>query len=290
MDMKDSLETSIILNFQHEYQLFKEKNPNSLIKKWFINQGIKRPIESVSAFKYDIVFIGSYESPRYTGAGIIIYPSSPKYTKIYIGQLKGGKRHGKGWRFINNELFIGSYQNDEKTGPAIVFEIKDQKRTKIFDGAYSKGEAHGQCYIKEKDHVYEGKVVNGTYHGFCKITYPNGDYFEGTMFNGKITGNGMIKYSNGDVYRGGFVDNKRYGEGSYEFQKYENEISTESSIESVSSKKFKEIERLKQKFKNFRNRSAEKDKDDSMNQNFQKKSFMYTDWKYSSKRPRDELN
>lgn len=288
--MQDSLETSIILNLKEEYELFKNNSSESLIKKWFQKNGITSTVESTSAFKYDVIFIGSYESPRYTGHGIIIYPSSPSFSKVFLGNFRNGKRHGVGWRLMNNELFVGSYTEDVKNGPAIIFEIKENRRTKILDGSYLNGKIHGQCYIKKPDHVFEGKVMNNLYHGFCKITYPNGDFFEGTMFNGQITGNGVIKYHNGDVYRGGFVNNKRYGEGSYTFKKIENEVSTENSIESVSSKKFKEIQRLREKFKQQTVNPMEEDHDDSGNQGFQKKSFMYSDWTYSTKRPQEEIN
>lgn len=287
MESKDSIEKKIILNLKHEYELFKQKSKDSLIRKWLNNHGIKSPVLSKSTFKYKVTFIGAKANPKYTGYGIIIYPTPNPFSKAFIGELKNGERDGEGLRLLNNKLFIGNYKKDKKNGKAIVLKIEGEKSTKIFDGDYKQGNRHGDCYIEEDDHIFEGKVLNGLYNGFCKIYYKNGNYFEGTMTKGVISGSGIIKYSNGDIYEGGFLNNKRYGEGSYIF-KSDIESMVDDTQESLD--KFISMKKMSSNLKNFIMENKDNKISKPKNSSSITKSALYTDWSYSTKRPQEEFS
>lgn len=287
MDNNDSIETKIILNLKREYELFKKKSKESLIRKWLKSHGIEKPVLSKTTFKYKVTFIGEKADPKYTGLGIIIYPTPTPFSKAFIGKFKTGKRHGVGWRLLNNELFIGKYKSDKKDGKAIVFKIEDEKRIKIFDGDYKQGNRHGDCYIEEDDHIFEGKVLDGLYNGFCKIYYKNGNYFEGTMTKGMISGTGIVKYNNGDIYEGGFLENKRYGEGSYIFK---SDVESMMDVTDESINKFVSMKKMSSNLKNFiqENKGVKIIKPQSSTSI--SKSGLYTDWSYSTKRPQEEFS
>ena len=287
MNKKDSIETSIILNLEREYKLFTKASKDSLILKWFKSHGINKPIQSKKAFKYKVTFIGQKDDPKYTGLGIIIYPTPKPYSKAFVGKFKEGKRHGVGWRLLNKELFIGKYKGDAKDGKAIIFRIENDKRLKIFDGEFNNGKKHGDCYIEEKDYIFEGKVLNGLYHGFCKIYYKNGNYFEGTMTKGSISGSGIVKYNNGDIYEGGFLENKRYGEGSYIFKSDVQSILGESDN---SINNFESIQKKSTNLKNFIKENKNIQKNQSSSSTSISKSGLYTDWSYCHKRPSEDLD
>lgn len=290
MQKKDSIETTIILNLKREFELFKKRDEKSLILTWFTQNDIKEPKLSKTAFHHNLTFIGSEENPKYTGLGIIIYPSKPACSKAFIGNFKEGKRHGVGWRLLNDELFIGKYNLDKKDGAAIIFRIVGNKRIKIFDGRFEKGKHHGNCFIKKEDHIFEGKISKGLYNGYCKISYKNGDYFEGTMIKGTISGTGKIKYNNGDIYEGGFIDNRRCGEGSYIFKREIDEslLNAGDSDDSIHIQKIRDLEKAKEAFEKEHNKPS--NLNDVSAGDYIGKSGLYTDWSYSSKRKDIEIN
>jgi len=230
MQPSASLEIKILLNLKHQLDLYQKKSEDSLILKWFKSKGVDSPIESFNAFKYDVHFLGKKEDPKYTGFGIIIYPSDQPFTKCYIGEFKRGRRNGKGWRLLNDTIFEGTYKRDFKHGPAKNWKVQDSKFENVFDGMYVDGKMHGKCFLKDANHTFEGHVFKGLYHGKCKITYPNGDIFQGSMIKGEMSGQAKITYANGDKYEGGLLNNSLTGEGNYSWNSNNGSMNFSSNL------------------------------------------------------------
>ena len=137
------------MNMNNEYLKFSKKSKDSKIIQWMNGQNVMKPSESRTVIRSGGVFIGNYPSANYTGPAVIIYSSDIEFTKCYVGFFKNGKRHGKGWRRLNNELFIGSYMNNKKHGDARILQFPERETT--FNGKYRSGLMHGQCYIKNEE-------------------------------------------------------------------------------------------------------------------------------------------
>jgi hypothetical protein len=263
MFTSSELEKKILINLQQEIQYFRDEKKESKILKWFKLKGIDSPIESHSAFKYNVHFIGKKEDPKYTGYGLIIYPSEEPFKKCYIGQFERGRRHGKGLRIMNDTIFDGNYKRDFKHGSAKVWKAKKSTFEKVFEGTYSEGKMHGKCYIKDDEHLFEGYVFKGLYHGKCRIKYKNGDTFEGSMVKGEMSGKAKIKYANGDIYEGGMLNNLRAGEGNYHWNQSNISLNFSSNLSTTKTSESNILEK----------KPEEKWK-----------------WNFSKKRKADELN
>jgi hypothetical protein len=230
MEKTHSIEIQILLNLKNEIEEFKQKKANSLILKWFKEKKIPSPIESDSTFKHNVHFIGGEANPKYTGYGLVLYPSPKEFSKCYIGKFTRGRRDGYGWRLLNDTIFEGTYTNDVKNGPAKIWKIENQGLVLIFKGGYKSGKMHGHCMVQDEEHKFEGSIDQNLYHGFCRIWYSDGQKFEGTMVKGEMSGTGKITYSNGDIYEGGLFKNMRIGQGNYYFNQTNKNVNLSSNI------------------------------------------------------------
>jgi hypothetical protein len=230
MEKKHSMEVQILLNLKNEIHNLNNSDKESLLRKWFKEKNIDSPIDSKTTFKHNIRFLGKEENPKYSGYGIIIYPSPEEFSKCYIGHFDKGKRDGKGCRLLNNTIFEGTYKSDLKSGPAKIWKIEDKSLELIFKGQYKNGKMHGNCLVQDEQHKFEGNIDQGLYHGFCKIWYTNGDSFQGTMVKGEMSGTGKITYANGDFYEGGLFKNMRIGKGNYYFNQSNRNVNLSSNI------------------------------------------------------------
>jgi uncharacterized caspase-like protein len=115
----------------------------------------------------------------------------------YIGDLVGGKRHGKGKAVYScGAWYDGDWKEDKWHG---------------------KGTQHG----KTDDGVtftYVGDFVDGNSHGKGKITWENGTQYEGDWKDDKFHGTGTLRGTDDDgitfTYFGDFFDNNFHGTGT----------------------------------------------------------------------------
>ena len=212
-NLLNALEVQIITNIDRELEYFNDKNPNSLISKWFSGKGISKPKISTSTFTNNIIFIAEDTSATHTGDGIMIFPKQSSRNNCYVGQFKKGKRDGHGHRLMRGYIFIGQYTNDAKHGPAVM--IKADTGDLIFEGHFHMDKMNGKCFWKDPSHEFNGNIDMQVYNGPCSIKYPNGDVFKGVMKNGHIEGFGKLTYGNGDIYEGEFKKNLMHGQGNY---------------------------------------------------------------------------
>ena len=286
MEKKERIEIEILLNIHREYELLKSKSKDSLILQWFKSHNITDPIRSNETFRQNIMFIGSENNPNNTGFAIILYPGETFGKKVFIGQMKKGLRHGRGWRINNKEIFIGKYHKNTKHGKAEIYNYEKEKKVLVFRGFFYKDEPHGRCYIvKKNEYTFDGDVSYGLYDGPCEIVYENGDLFKGTMTKGSINGHGKIIYANGDIFEGNLKDNVRTGDGSYVYA--QKDVMNQDSIDLLAAKPnpefFNTLEASAKKLtQNGENRKSEGD--------IITHSGLYKDWNYSTKRPESEIN
>lgn len=244
---KMSIEIQILKNFQAEFEKYKTKAKDSLILEWFRSKGIKKPVHTFNTFKYNVEFIGEKDKAKYSGFGILIYPTEIPYSKCYIGEFKKGRRNGKGFRLMNSTIFDGEYKMDRKHGRARMWEINDYKQRLVFEGSYLEGQMHGECFVRDADHEFQGQVYKGLYHGACEIKYPNGDRYSGAMFKGEMSGKCTIEYANGDRYDGQLFENRRTGEGNYTWstrnvrQNFSSNLSTTNTSDQDRSSRKKDL-------------------------------------------------
>lgn len=115
-----------------------------------------------------------------------------KEGEIYTGELRNGRRHGRGTFDVNGCVAVGQFEEGLLQGIGMETHA---------DGA-----------------VYKGAFVDGRYNGHGLFTYPHGGTYEGELKDGEIHGTGTRVYvtnkgtPKGD-YRGQWVMGRRHGRG-----------------------------------------------------------------------------
>ena len=125
---------------------------------------------------------------------VIEEPSERSDVKIespgYSGELKNGKRHGKGKLVLRNgDIYIGSWEDNRKTGQGVYL--------------YSNG-------IK-----YNGQWKDDIMEGSGSFIFPRTGTYYGDIKKGQMTGYGVFKYNDGSVYEGCWKEGKWHGRGKY---------------------------------------------------------------------------
>ncbi|CAF3228836.1 unnamed protein product, partial [Rotaria sp. Silwood2] len=111
-----------------------------------------------------------------------IYPDGSRYK----GNLRGGKRHGRGtYDFVNGEKYEGEWADDQTNGIGI----------RNFPNG----------------NRYEGNERNGKRHGYGILYFVNGEKYEGDWANDKKNGSGKYTWSQNLQYEGTLRDNKKDG-------------------------------------------------------------------------------
>eukprot|EP00605_Chrysophyceae_sp_TOSAG23-4_P000684 GSChrysophyteH1.ASY1.ANO1.768.1 assembled CDS len=160
----------------------------------------------------------------------------------YIGEVKDGKRHGKGayWRNDKSgkcvDVFVGNFENDMREGDCQFFHLakgstyngewhKDTKHGQgtftwasgeRYTGQYADGLMEGKGkYVFASGAVYEGEWHKGTKHGQGTFTWASGERYTGQYADGLMEGKGKYVFASGAVYEGEWHKNKMHGQGTY---------------------------------------------------------------------------
>lgn len=130
----------------------------------------------------------------------------------YVGEIKDGKRHGKGtFYFSNGFKYEGEFKNGVIEGQG-TFYYDDGN---IYNGEFVNNIRQGKGTMNYSNgDKYEGNWLEGKKSGKGIYTFANGDIYDGTFESGNQNGKGILKKSNGYTYEGEFVENKAHGEGS----------------------------------------------------------------------------
>lgn len=160
---------------------------------------------------------------------------------IYKGDIKDGKRHGKGeMKFASGEKYNGDWKEDLMDGNGIYVWLDGPR----YNGPFKRGKREGRCELYEdgKGATYKGELCddkicgegkaewpnrtsyhgdwsNGYQHGIGEFQFENHEKFasyKGEWKEGKMGGKGKFVYKNGDIYDGEFEgEGLRHGTGEY---------------------------------------------------------------------------
>ncbi|OQR81382.1 hypothetical protein THRCLA_11784 [Thraustotheca clavata] len=157
---------------------------------------------------------------------------------IYVGEMRQGKRHGRGKYTSKNSKhsYEGEWDMDLRHGQGT---MTSGSHDFIYDGAWVQNTRtgfgtcvisgvesysgqwynnafHGHGKYSEADgSVYEGEFLCGKKHGVGRWTSANGVVYQGEFADGEKHGVGTITYSDGSTYTGEFQHNQRHGEGTF---------------------------------------------------------------------------
>eukprot|EP01084_Bolivina_argentea_P026849 49922_1 len=130
-----------------------------------------------------------------------------------------GKRHGKGKYEYNMasglvKIYEGDWRNGKEHGKGVL--TIHQKFPKVYDGDWVNGCRDGQgTQTQSATQKYEGGWKNNTRHGKGKFTYDDGTVYDGDWVRGQQHGECKFTYADGAVYEGGWKDGKKHGKGKY---------------------------------------------------------------------------
>eukprot|EP01062_Namystynia_karyoxenos_P062435 TRINITY_DN55316_c0_g1_i1.p1 TRINITY_DN55316_c0_g1~~TRINITY_DN55316_c0_g1_i1.p1 ORF type:complete len:342 (+),score=100.51 TRINITY_DN55316_c0_g1_i1:80-1027(+) len=128
----------------------------------------------------------------------------------YEGQLKDGKRHGKGKLVFKYGVYEGDWEDGKMQG----FGVLQLKTGNRYEGQFVQNRFEGLGKLRWRSgKVYEGQLRRGQMHGKGKLASDEG-VFEGHFENCVMTGPGTMRYANGNVYSGEWRENTMWGEGT----------------------------------------------------------------------------
>jgi len=95
-------------------------------------------------------YLGDRVDGKPDGLGIMIYPGR---MKVYVGQWRKGKRHGKGFmNYSLGERYVGDWEDDVRQGYGIT--VFEGRRTAVYykewKGQYQNDKWEGEAEIEEK--------------------------------------------------------------------------------------------------------------------------------------------
>ena len=193
-------------NFINNYSINKRNYFNLLnlntLKDY--NETLKKELDK--AIKEDKVYVFSYQN-FYNDNG-----------EKYIGEMKNGKKDGKGIIYFNksdksgNKCYEGDFKNDKMEGKGVLIWNSGDR----YEGAFKKSriDGKGKIFWNNGD-IYEGDFKKNKIEGKGIKYYHNGDRYEGDLKNYEMEGKGIKDYQNGDRYEGDWKNNKREGKGIY---------------------------------------------------------------------------
>jgi hypothetical protein len=132
---------------------------------------------------------------------------------VYDGEVKDGKRHGKGKMiYSDNMVYEGEWNDDNRKGRGKL-TFPDGS---YYDGEFKDNKMEGNGKMKFSNGViYEGEWKNSQCDGIGKMTYIDGAIYQGNWLDGQKNGKGKMNYFNGNIYLGEWKYNNMNGIGIY---------------------------------------------------------------------------
>ncbi|CAF3914182.1 unnamed protein product [Adineta steineri] len=153
----------------------------------------------------------------------LILIHTDRWGNRYEGEMKDGKKHGKGHMdFANGDRFTGDYIEDSITGQGVYIYANGAR----YEGQWKDSKKHGKGqmdfdssikYISDWIEDNRGQFKDNKEHGKGQADFVNGDKYTGDWINSDRTGQGLYIFANGDRYEGQWKDNKRHGKGNMDF-------------------------------------------------------------------------
>ncbi|MBN1363588.1 MAG: 2-isopropylmalate synthase [Syntrophaceae bacterium] len=147
-----------------------------------------------------------------SGFGDEVWYEKGKEIRSYKGQIKMGKRHGKGaLTFVNGNKYECDFINGEVTARGTLTFPNGDK----YIGGFVNGVIHGKgTYTFANGDKYVGDFLKNKRSGKGTLTLANGDKYIGDFLNGAFHGRGILTFANGTKYKGGFANGKFHGKGT----------------------------------------------------------------------------
>jgi hypothetical protein len=159
-----------------------------------------------------VTWSGNCVNEYASGSGTETWYKNGEEIRHYKGQLKMGKRHGKGTlAFVNGNKYECDFINGEVTARGTLTFANGDK----YIGDFVNGIIQGKgTYIFSNGDKYVGNFVNNKRNGKGTLTFANGDKYVGDFVKGVFQGKGTLTFANGTKYEGGFVNGKFHGKGT----------------------------------------------------------------------------
>ena len=175
--IKQLLEISTFCTKIIQYQ---EETKKLFVEKFFVNKKLEYP----DGNKYE----GEIKNGKKEGKGILYYNNGDKYD----GFFKDDKREINGILYYKNgNKYEGEFKNDKKNGKGIFY--------------YNDGQYKGDKYV--------GDFLDDYKHGKGIYYFHSGNKYEGDWKHNKMEGKGLFFFKNGDIYEGDFKDWVQEGKG-----------------------------------------------------------------------------
>ena len=139
------------------------------------------------------------------------YPDGSRYE----GEIKNGKKEGKGILYYNNgDKYDGFFKDDKKEINGVLY----YKNGNIYEGEFKNDKKNGKGTFYYNDGQYKGDKYVGDFlddykHGKGIYYFHSGNKYEGDWKNNKMEGKGIFFFNNGDIYEGDFKDWVQDGKG-----------------------------------------------------------------------------
>lgn len=136
-------------------------------------------------------------------------------TGKYEGEVKDGKRHGKGTNIgLYGVKYVGDWVDGVAEGYGVYTELNGTK----YEGQWKSGAPHGQGKAVYSDgSTYEGSFAGGVRQGQGTFIFPDGLKYVGGFENDRAAGKGVLYFTNGAVYEGDIQKYVPVGNGTSTF-------------------------------------------------------------------------
>ena len=133
-------------------------------------------------------------------------------TNRYVGEMRGGKRHGQGTYIAGNgALYEGEWHDSNRHGQGIMTWANGDR----YEGEWRDGKPHSQGTMTWTSGThYEGEFHRGKRHGNGICAWVNGDRYEGEWRYGERHSQGTYTWPGGDRYEGEWRDGKPHSQGT----------------------------------------------------------------------------
>ena len=138
-------------------------------------------------------------------SGLVPIEVSPTPTDdCYEGDMKNGKRHGKGTcHYADGDTYVGNWIDNLPSG----YGKYTTKGGGWYRGQLHQGKFHGKgTYHYESGDVYSGDFVDNQPEGKGLMRWKQGNRYKGEFKGGKLHGLGTLYYANGTSVRRYFVN------------------------------------------------------------------------------------
>ena len=176
------------------------------------------------------VYIGELEGMLRHGKGSITFAGGDKYEGDFVYDRINGKGS---YYYLSGDKYEGEFSAGQKWGQGKYTWAPDSSgRSDVYEGTYEADLRSGTGrYTWADGGVYEGSYVKDAKQGIGKMTFAGGDVYEGQYADDMRTGKGKYVWADGGTYEGEFVKNEITGYGTYSWTSGSNRLSYEGYFE-----------------------------------------------------------